>query len=53
MGPSKGVVYTIGHSDHPPEVFLDLLVQSGIEVLVDVRSNPSSRWVPHANPHDL
>jgi uncharacterized protein (DUF488 family) len=53
MGTSKGVIYTIGHSDHSPEVFLDLLVQTGIEVLVDVRSNPSSRWVPHANPQDL
>ncbi len=47
------VVFTIGHSDHPPEELVRLLTQAGIEVLVDVRSHPSSRWVSHANPRDL
>ncbi|MDP2935082.1 MAG: DUF488 domain-containing protein [Dehalococcoidia bacterium] len=53
MGDTHGSIFTIGHSDHPPGTLLQLLVRTGIEVLVDVRSNPSSRWVPHANPHDL
>lgn len=46
-------VYTIGHSNHLPEVFVKLLKEAGIEVLVDVRSNPSSPWVSYANPRDL
>jgi len=46
-------VYTIGHSNHPPETFVRLLTDAKIEVLVDVRSNPSSPWAPYTNPHDL
>ncbi|MDO8690509.1 MAG: DUF488 domain-containing protein, partial [Dehalococcoidia bacterium] len=46
-------IYTIGHSDHPPDVLVRLLVDASIMVLVDVRSHPSSRWVAHANPQDL
>lgn len=49
----KGTVYTIGHSNHPPEKFLQLLTDARIEVLVDVRSSPGSPWVLHANPRDL
>lgn len=40
-------LYTIGHSNHAPEVFLDLLARHGIEVLVDVRSQPYSRYAAH------
>ena len=42
-------VFTIGHSNHTQEKFLNLLTQAGIEVLVDVRSNPNSRWATFAN----
>ena len=42
-------IYTIGHSNHTQENFLDLLTKAKIEVLVDVRSNPNSRWAPFAN----
>ncbi len=49
----NGVVYTIGHSNHDPETLLRLLVQAGVEVLVDVRSNPGSQWVSHVNRPDL
>lgn len=42
-------IYTIGHSNHTQEEFIDLLVKAKIEVLVDVRSNPNSRWAPFAN----
>jgi len=37
-------VYTIGHSNHPISRFLALLKQHRIEVLVDVRSMPYSRF---------
>ena len=40
------IIFTIGHSNHPMERFLELLRQAGIERLVDVRSQPYSRWVP-------
>lgn len=46
-------IFTIGHSNHTQEVFLDLLAQVKIEVLVDVRSNPNSRWASFANRYSL
>ena len=46
-------IYTIGHSNHTREVFLNLLTEAKIEVLVDVRSNPNSRWAPFANRDNL
>jgi uncharacterized protein (DUF488 family) len=39
-------VYTIGHSAHEFENLRKLLVDHGIEVLVDVRSAPYSRYAP-------
>ena len=46
-------IYTIGHSNHEPGAFLKLLHQKGIQILVDVRSSPYSRYVPHANRETL
>jgi len=46
-------IYTIGHSNHTKERFLDLLIGANIEVLVDVRSNPNSRWATFANRDSL
>ena len=43
------VVYTVGHSNVAQEAFVALLKQHGIEVLVDVRSQPYSKYVPHFN----
>ncbi len=39
-------IFTIGHSNHPAEHFVDLLRQHGIATLADVRSLPYSRWAP-------
>jgi uncharacterized protein (DUF488 family) len=47
------VVYTVGHSNVPLEAFLALLVRHQIEALVDVRSAPYSRYVPHFNRNAL
>ena len=47
------VIYTIGHSNHTAEVFVGLLKEAGIEVLVDVRSNPGSLRALYANPQEL
>src|SRR5215212_4466184 len=46
-------IFTIGHSNHPLDTFLDLLRLHQIEVLVDVRSQPRSRYVPHFNPENI
>lgn len=40
------MLLTIGHSRHPFERFLALLRQHQVEVLVDVRSQPFSRFSP-------
>jgi uncharacterized protein (DUF488 family) len=47
------VLWTIGHSNHPLETFLDLLRRHAIEVLVDVRSSPYSGYCPHFNLEQL
>lgn len=39
-------VWTVGHSNHEPERFVDLLRQYGISAVADVRSEPYSRHVP-------
>ena len=42
-------IYTIGHSNHKWEFFLSLLKQNKIEMLIDVRAVPRSRFAPWAN----
>lgn len=37
-------IFTVGHSTHSIEVFINLLTQHGIYVIVDVRSAPYSRF---------
>ena len=39
-------VYTIGHSSHSYEAFAELLSTHGINVVVDTRSAPYSRYAP-------
>jgi uncharacterized protein (DUF488 family) len=39
-------VYTIGHSNHSIEKFLELLARHSIEAVADVRSHPHSRFNP-------
>ena len=50
---SEPTLYTVGHSNHSEEKFLDLLRQHEIEVLVDVRSQPFSRYNPQFNDSNL
>ena len=42
-------VYTIGHSTHPIEVFIEMLQSFGIETLIDIRSIPWSSRFPQFN----
>ncbi len=46
-------IYTIGHSNHTIETFLDLLHGQKIEVLIDTRSSPFSRYAPQFNKDSL
>ncbi len=46
-------IYTIGHSNHSSETFLALLQQHEIACLVDVRSQPYSRYNPQFNREAL
>lgn len=43
---SKCPLFSIGHSNHALETFLGLLKQHRIEVLVDARSHPYSKFAP-------
>ena len=49
MGKTELEIWTIGHSTHPLELFIEALRSFRIEVLVDVRSFPGSRRYPHFN----
>lgn len=40
-------LYTVGHSNHAASDFINLLTMHAIEVLVDVRSQPYSRYAAH------
>ena len=42
----RSPIYSIGHSNHPLDVFLALLGQHAIDVLADVRSAPYSKYCP-------
>lgn len=50
---SDNVVYTVGHSNHSIEAFVELLRSNGIEALVDVRTHPYSRFATQFNRESL
>ena len=47
------IVFTIGHSNHELQKLIDLLKFNEIEVVVDIRSNPYSRFAPQFNKDDF
>jgi len=46
-------IYTIGHSNHDIEYFVELLVVFGVNCIIDVRSVPASAYSPHFNKEPL
>jgi uncharacterized protein (DUF488 family) len=46
-------IYTVGHSNQSQAQFIALLQRHDIQSLVDVRSAPYSRYVPHFNRPEL
>jgi len=49
----RPVVYTIGHSTHKLERFVELLDKHGVTEVADVRSSPYSRFTPQFNREGL
>src|SRR5215213_8109475 len=49
----KPVIYTIGHSTHPIDYFLELLKKYSVNCLVDVRSVAASSYNPQYNKEPL
>lgn len=50
---SRRPIYTIGHSNHTLENFVNLLKKSEIEVVVDLRSAPYSAMYPYFNRESI
>ena len=50
---SHPIIYTIGHSTHPIEAFIELLKMHSITAICDVRSTPYSRMNPQFNRETL
>jgi len=46
-------IFTIGHSNLDIVSFIELLQANSIQVVVDVRSAPYSRYVPHFNKNGI
>ena len=51
--PLAKTIWTIGHSNRPLDVFLDLLQAHSIELVADVRRFPASRLHPQFNREGL
>ena len=49
----KSIIFTIGHSTHPIEEFVELLKIHGVKEVVDVRSIPMSGHNPQFNTDTL
>ena len=49
----RPTIYTVGHSTHPIEVFLDLLKTFSVNCLIDVRSVAASSYNPQYNKEPL
>ena len=46
-------LYSIGHGHKTPEEFIKELQSFGIQYLIDVRSNPWSKWAPQFNQDSI
>lgn len=53
MNQTQPMVFTVGHSNHSQEVFVNLLLRHGVDEVIDVRSAPYSRYSPQFNHEPL
>lgn len=49
----KNELYTIGHSQHKMEYFLQMLKTQGINYVLDVRSTPYSQFATEYNKENI
>jgi len=47
------IIWTIGHSIHPPDEFVSLLTSFQISLVADIRNYPGSKRFPHFNKEAL
>jgi uncharacterized protein (DUF488 family) len=47
------MIYTIGHSNITQESFIDVLKEFKIQIVIDVRSSPYSKFVPQFNRENI
>jgi uncharacterized protein (DUF488 family) len=47
------MIYTIGHSNITQESFIEILKSHKLQLIVDVRSTPYSKYVPHFNRENI
>jgi len=50
---SEPTIFSIGHSTHAYERFLELVRKAGVTAIADVRTSPFSRHFPHFNKDRL
>ncbi|MCX6724334.1 MAG: DUF488 domain-containing protein [Candidatus Staskawiczbacteria bacterium] len=53
MKSKKPIIFSVGHSNHPIDIFISRLKKHKISILVDVRTTPLSRFCPHFNKNAL
>jgi uncharacterized protein (DUF488 family) len=51
--PQSDQCFTIGHGNYPIDRFIDILRHIGIDIIIDVRSTPYSRFNPQFNRENL
>ncbi|MCK5241402.1 DUF488 domain-containing protein [bacterium] len=50
---NKQTIATVGHSDMAFEMFVQMLRKADVQILVDIRTAPRSKQVPHFNQDEL
>lgn len=48
-----GKLYTIGHSQHDVEYFIEMLMKHNINYVLDVRSTPYSKYAEQYNKDNI
>ena len=46
-------IYTVGHSNHPIDFFIELIQEYKVDCIIDVRSVAASKYNPQFNKEDL
>lgn len=53
MGDTDYTVFSVGHSNNTIDHFVELLRVPAVDVVIDIRSHPYSRFAPHFNREPL